>query len=116
MKEPLKPNGFGTTWLGNLVEDLGVVFNNVQCYGSWDCLELDDDILSFTTETAWYRCTEVEDLIKEKYPSIDIAFRYEEPGMAIYEKNKNVFFPEDYIVDIEGDDTYYLMGSEALQT
>lgn len=31
MKEPLKPNGFGTTWLGNLVEDLGVDFNKVQC-------------------------------------------------------------------------------------
>ena len=65
MKEPLKPNGFGITWLGNLVEYLGVDFNNVQCRGSWDRLELDDDILSFTTETAWYRCTEVEDLIKK---------------------------------------------------
>ena len=64
----------------------------------------------------WYRCTEVEDLIKEKYPSIDIAFRREEPGMCIYEKNNNVFFPEDYIVDIEDDDTYYLMESEALLT
>ena len=29
--------------------------------------------------------------------------------MAIYEKNNNVFFPEDYIVDIEDDDTYSLM-------
>ena len=58
----------------------------------------------------------VEDLIKAKFPSIDIAFRCEEPGMAIYEKNNNVFFPEDYIVDIEDDNTYYLMESEALQT
>ena len=115
MKEPLKPNGFGTTWLGNLVEDLGVDFNTVQCRGSWDDLYMDEEILCFTTETAWYRCTEVEDLIKEKYPSIDIAFRCEEPGMSIYEKNNNVFFPEDYIVDIEDDDTYYLMESEALQ-
>ena len=31
------------------------------------------------------------------------------------EKNNNVFFPEDYIVDIEDDDTYYLMEDEALQ-
>ena len=115
MKEPLKPNGFGTTWLGNLVEDLGVDFNTVQCRGSWDDLYMDEEILCFTTETAWYRCTEVEDLIKEKYPSIDIAFKCEEPGMCIYEKNNNVFFPEDYIVDIEDDDTYYLMESEALQ-
>lgn len=37
-------------------------------------------------------------------------------GYGIYEKNNNVFFPEDYIVDIEDDDTYYLMESEALQT
>jgi len=29
--------------------------------------------------------------------------------MAIYEKNNNVFFPEDYIVDIEDDDTCCLM-------
>ena len=115
MDIPLMPNGFGTTWLGNLVEDLGVDFNTVQCRGSWDDLYMDDEILCFTTETAWYRCTEVEDLIKEKYPSIDIAFRCEEPGMCIYEKNNNVFFPEDYIVDIEDDDTYYLMESEALQ-
>lgn len=115
MKTPLKPNGFGTTWLGNLVEDLGVDFNKVQCRGSWDGLYLDDDILSFSTETAWYRCTEVEDLIKEKYPSIEIAFRCEEPGMAIYEKNNNVFFPEDYIIDFEDDDTRYCDEEEALQ-
>ena len=116
MKEPLKPNGFGTTWLGNLVEDLGVDFNKVQCRGSWDGLELDGGVLRFWTETAWYRCTEVEDLIKEKYPSMEIFFLCEEPGMCIYEKNNDVFFPEDYIVDIEDDDTYYLMESEALQT
>ena len=63
MKEPLKPNGFGTTWLGNLVEDLGVDFNKVQCRGSRDGLELDGGVLRFLTATAWYRCTEVEDLI-----------------------------------------------------
>lgn len=114
MDHPLKPNGFGTTWLGNLVEDLGVDFNKVQCRGSWDSLSLDDEILSFTTETAWYRCTEVEDLIKEKYPSIEIAFRCEEPGMAIYEKNNNVFFPEDYIIDFEDDDIHYLSEDETL--
>lgn len=35
---------------------------------------------------------------------------------GIYEKNNNVFFPEDYIVDIEDDDTYYLIESKALLT
>ena len=36
--------------------------------------------------------------------------------MAIYEKNNNVFFPEDYVVDYEDDDIYYLMENEALQS
>ena len=55
MKEPLKPNGFGTAWLGNLVEDLGVDFNTVQCRGSWDDPTLENTVLRFSTETAWYR-------------------------------------------------------------
>ena len=115
MKEPLKPNGFGTTWLGNLVEDLGVDFNKVQCRGSWDCLELDSGVLRFCTETAWYRCTEVEDLIREKYPSVEIFFLCEEPGMCIYEKNSDVYFDEEYIVDYSGGDVHYMSEAEALQ-
>ena len=114
MDAPLKPNGFGTRWLGNLVEDLGVEYGKVSCRGSWDGLDFDGDVLSFTAECAWYRCTEVEDLIKQMYPSIEIYFRCEEPGMAIYEKNSNVFFPEDYIVDIEDDDTSYCTEAGAL--
>lgn len=93
---------------------LGVDAESVACRGSWDGLYLSDDILTFTTETAWYRCAEVEDLIKERYPSIQIAFRCEEPGMAIYEKNSSVFFPEDYMIDIENEDTSYLSAEAAL--
>ena len=115
MKEPLKPNGFGTTWLGNLVEDLGVDFNKVQCRGSWDELTFDNGILSFTTETAWYRCTEVEDLISEKYPNIEIAFLCEEPGMGIYEKNSNEFFTEDYLIETDDGDSQYCSEEEALE-
>ena len=117
MKEPLKPNGFGTAWLGNLVEDLGVDFNTVQCRGSWDDPTLENTVLRFSTETAWYRCTEVEDLIREKFPSIEIFFICEEPGMCIYEKNSNVYFDEDYaftataphiqVVGLDGFSTLY---------
>ncbi len=114
MNAPLKPNGFGTTWLGNLVEDLGVEYGKVSCRGAWDGLDLNENVLSFSAECAWYRCTEVEDLIKEKYPSIHIAFCCEEPGMAIYEKNDNHFFPEDYMIDIEDDDTSYCSEQAAL--
>ena len=115
MKEPLKPNGFGTTWLGNLVEDLGVDFNTVQCRGSWDGPYMHGETMSFSTETAWYRCTEVEDLIREKYPSIQIYFICEEPGMCIYEKNSSEHFPEDYVIDYEGGDVFYFSEEEALE-
>lgn len=114
MPQPLKPNGFGTAWLGNLVEDFGVDFNTVQCGGSWQDLTYDNGILSFSTETAWYRCTEVEDLLMERYPEIEIHFMCEEGGMAIYEKNSDEFFPEDYIIDIPDDDSYYCMEDEAI--
>lgn len=115
MDAPLRPNGFGTTWFGNLVEDLGKECGTVSCRGSWDCLYLNANVLSFTAECAWYRCTEVEDLIKEKYPSLEIYFKCEEPGMAIYEKNSDVFFPEDYSVDFEDDDTSYCTENAALE-
>ena len=115
MKEPLKPNGFGTTWLGNLVEDLGVDFNTVQCRGSWDDLTMEGETLRFCTETAWYRCTEVEDLIREKYPSIEIFFLCEEPGMCIYEKNSDVYFEEEYLIDFLTGDSHYVSEQAALQ-
>ena len=40
----------------------------------------------------------MEDLIKEKYPSIEIFFLCEEPGMCIYEKNSDVYFDDEFIV------------------
>lgn len=116
MENPLVPNGLETTWLGNLVEDLGVDYNTVGCRRSWCDLLHDNGILSFTTECAWYRCVEVEELIMEKYPSIRIAFCCEEPGMGIYEKNDSELFPKDYIIDIEDDDIYYNTEEEALKT
>ena len=115
MQEPLKPNGFGTTWLGNLVEDLGVDYNTVQCRGSWDGLGFDGEILRFWTETAWYRCTEVEDLLREKYPLICICFKCEEPGMGIYEKNDERYFTEEYVIDYAAGDIWYLSEEEALR-
>ena len=110
MSEPLVPNGFGTRWLGNLVADLGKDWKDVGCRGTWSFLELlDENTLKFNTETAWYRCTEVDDLIMKKYPSIDITFQCVEGGMVIYETNdeEGRYFPERYMIDVEDSDTQY---------
>ncbi len=57
--------------------------------GDWSDLRLseDGDVLYFNTETAWGRASEVEDLIREKFPSIGIYYLEEELGMGIFQTN-----------------------------
>lgn len=102
MDKPLVENGFGTNWLGNIVESLGKSWEKVWCRGSWDNLMLADGTLKFTTETAWSQADEVMDLICEKYPSLSYYFYTEEPGMGIYQTNDDEgrFYPERYYVDL----------------
>lgn len=38
-KKSLVKNGFGNTWLGNLVESLGGDWEKVYCRGEWMCRE-----------------------------------------------------------------------------
>lgn len=60
-KEPFIKNGFGTKWLGCMVDALGKDWNEVSCRGEWANLEINGDTLRFTTETAWTPCNEVLD-------------------------------------------------------
>jgi hypothetical protein len=100
--EPTIKNGFGSSWLGCLVEALGSSWEKVHCRGEWSCLEMNDNIITFCTETAWSPCTEVFDLIKSQFPSIEIFYLSTEPGCELFETNdaEGRFFPERYIVDL----------------
>lgn len=60
-KEPFIKNGFGTKWIGCMVDALGKDWNEVSCRGEWANLEINGDTLRFTTETAWTPCNEVLD-------------------------------------------------------
>ena len=55
MKAPgLYENGFGSTWLGNLVISLGGDWHIIYCRGTWDNLLLHDDgTISCSIESAW---------------------------------------------------------------
>ena len=101
MEKPSVENGFGTTWLGCLVDALGKDWNDVSCRGEWSCLEMDGEVIRLYTETAWSPCNEVFDLVREKYPSLYYYFQAEEPGMGIYETNdiSGVYFPDRYFFD-----------------
>lgn len=110
MKEPSVENGFGTTWLGCLVEALGGDYNEIYCRGDWNNLEAGDGVLTLSTETAWGPCNEVFDFLCSKYPSLRYYFQSEEPGMGEYLTNDSngYYFSEKYYVDICTPDEKYL--------
>ena len=73
--------------LGQLVESLGKNPDEVMCRGEWSNLERQGDTLHVTFETAWTPCYEVTQLMKEKFPSLRIYYKAEEPGNCVYLKN-----------------------------
>ena len=116
--EPLLPNGFGKTWLGCLVKRLGKNPQQVYCRGMWQNASLSDDgTLTFDVEHAWSRPDEVEDLIRERYPSLSIFFLEEELGMGIFQTNDayKEHFAETVILDDEQEGMEYCTESEALE-
>ena len=101
-KEPSVPNGFGTAWLGCLVDALGENWEKVHCRGDWNNLQFDGNVLTFNTETAWSPCNEVFDMVCEKYPTLHYFYQSEEPGMGLYCTNDEdgKHFPDRFYVDV----------------
>ena len=101
-EESLVENGFGKTWLGNLVTLLGGDWNTIYCRGDWSDLTKDDDngALRFDTETAWCDADETIAFLQEKYPNLEFYFIAEEPGMGYYATNDTAgeYFPYRYSV------------------
>lgn len=102
-EKPLVKNGFGVTWLGNLVTLLGRSREEVYCRGEWSELtvDIDNDELRFCTMTAWAELRQLRHFLQEKYPSLTFYFRSEEPGMCIFQTNdkEGIYFPERYKVE-----------------
>lgn len=121
-KTPLVENGFGTNWLGCLVEALGGHWKETYCRGTWLSLECQGNILRMETETAWSPCIETYDFICQKFPSLNYYYRSEEPMMAEYLTNDSDgrYFKERYIADVNVPDgefmvEYFNRMEEALQ-
>ena len=111
MKAPgLHENGFGQTWLGNLVIKLGGEWEKIYCRGSWDNLLLHDDgAVSFTVESAWDELNEVRHFIEEQFPDVKLYYQCEESGMCIYKTNDDTgeYFPEKYYLWVEDGESLY---------
>lgn len=113
----LHNNGFGSTWLGNLVIKLGGDWEKVYCRGTWDSLQLNPDgTLSFSTETAWSELNETRHFIESKFSGIKLYYQTEEEGMGIFQTNDKpgAYFPDRYYLWVEDHDTEYYQGLPSL--
>lgn len=96
------PNGFGNTWLGILVSDLGFDWNEKRCRGEMTDYNYDgESCLTIYQCTAWCEQEGVRQAIEEKYPSIIVYWQDQEPGCENYYTNDDTFeiFPERYILE-----------------
>ena len=98
-EESLLPNGFGKLWLGNLVHSLGGDWNDIYCRGQILDYSLENGILTINTETAWGEMSDTRHFIESKFPSLEIYFQTEEPGMCIFQTNNSEIFPEKWLLD-----------------
>ena len=95
-KTTIVRNGFGKWWLGNLVTKLGGKWEDYQCRGEIIDYSLDGEILVITQWTAWCEQEGVRKIIEEKFPSIKVYYREEEPGCGVYDTNDSTgcYFPQ----------------------
>lgn len=100
-EESLLPNGFGKLWLGNLVHTLGGDWEKIYCRGEILNYSLDNGVLTMNTETAWGEMSDTRHFVMSKFPSLEIFFQTEEPGMCIFQTNdaKGEYFPEKWLLD-----------------
>ncbi|MBM6864559.1 hypothetical protein H6A66_05160 [Bacteroides caecigallinarum] len=118
-KESLVKNGFGNTWLGNLVKLLGGDWEKVYCRGQWMCrvYNKENNSLTFTTETAWCEMDEWREFIESCYKTIKMLYVTEEPGCGIYQTNdlEGVFFKDKYVLDYTEDVEYFETIDQAVE-
>lgn len=100
-EESYLPNGFGKLWLGNLVSILGGDWEKIYCRGHILDYSLQEDILRMNVESAWGEMDETRHFLQTKFPSLEIYFQTEEPGMCIFQTNDvaGAYFPERWLLD-----------------
>ena len=108
-KTTIVRNGFGKWWLGNIVTKLGGKWEDYRCRGEIIDYSLDGDILIISQSTAWCEQEGVRRIIQEKFPSIKVYYREEEPGCEVYYTNDTTgsYFSETYFLDSYDEQRYF---------
>lgn len=96
----LVDNGFGKTWLGNLVALLGGDWKTIYCRGDYDTLEIDPNasVVRFTVCSAWSEPSDVISFLKSKFHNLEFYYMAEECGTGHFVTNdaSGKYFPERY--------------------
>ena len=106
MSKDYKENGFGKTWLGNLVGNSGIgtidenKASDLKCRGEITYMENLGNQLVIYTETAWVPMLKLWQKLLEKYlPDGELIYSAEEGGCDIYCTNDPAML-DSYIIDV----------------
>ena len=96
-------NGFGTLWLGNIIDQLGGNWEEWKCRGEITGFQMEkgDKKLTIYQSTAWCEQEGFRKFIEKKFPSIKVYYLDIEPGCGWYGTNDNTgeYFPERYYLE-----------------
>lgn len=116
-KTPLVKNGWydPKLWLGCLVKALGGDPQKVYCRGTITFYEMEDDVLTLNTETAWAEMSETRHFIESCFPGMKIYYIEEESGCEIFNTNdsEGIYFKDRYYLDGFDDSEYFETLEEA---
>ncbi len=100
-------NGFGSLWLGNVLDAHGIKWEDFHCRGSIVNLgDVEPDFdrlwtLRISQEDAWAPNVDMWEAILEQYDDLHFAYSAFEPEMGLYmtSDEEGRFYPERFIVD-----------------
>jgi len=101
------PNGFGTCWIGNIIDQLGYDWQKYRCRGEITDYSLDEGVLTINQNTAWCEQEGFRQVIQLKFPSITVYYQEQEPGCDVFATNSFEYFPERFFLDSSEDWEYF---------
>ncbi len=100
-------NGFGNSWLGNLVASLGGDPEKIECRGKWENACRDEDGIFLSLESAWCEPEETRRFLEERFPGIKIYFQCTGDGVWQTNDKEGLFFCRYYLYTEENGEDYY---------
>ena len=110
-------NGFGTLWIGNIIDALGEDWEKLRCRGEIIGYHIENNLLTIYQSTAWCEQEGFRECIEQKFPSIKVYYREEEPGCDVYYTNDadRNYFPERYLLNNNDEPLYFNTIEEAAE-